>query len=186
MHYRKIWENTYGEIPIDENGFSYEIHHADGNHKNNNIENLQLVTIREHFDIHLQQEDWFAAALIAKRIGFGPDYSSSLQKGKKRPNIGGVPKGTVPWNKGKKYSFSEEIRNNRKGKRFGKVKITDHECYLILEKYNNKIPLNGVGDISKNGRKITYERVFSKEFHKEYNVTESQLYNIITGKRNVL
>jgi hypothetical protein len=30
------------------------------------------------------------------------------------------------------------------------------------------------------------KKVAIKEFHKEYNVTESQLYNIITGKRNVL
>jgi hypothetical protein len=30
-NYRKIWENYYGLIPIDEKGRSYEIHHIDGN-----------------------------------------------------------------------------------------------------------------------------------------------------------
>ena len=107
MSYRKIWESVYGAIPKDEEGFSFEIHHIDGNHSNNNIENLKLVSIKEHLKIHLEQEDWFAAALIAKRIGLGPDYSSSLQKGKKRPGAGGVKKSTIPWNKGKKGCFSE-------------------------------------------------------------------------------
>ena len=94
MNYRRLWESHYGPIPKDEEGFSYEIHHIDGDHKNDNISNLKLVTIKEHLNIHLQQEDWFAAALIAKRIGLGPDYISSLQRGKKRPGVGGRKKGT--------------------------------------------------------------------------------------------
>ena len=66
--YRKLWEATYGEIPVDENGRTYEIHHIDGNHSNNSIENLQCLSIEEHFKIHLEQEDWQAAASVAKRM----------------------------------------------------------------------------------------------------------------------
>lgn len=190
MNYRKIWESVYGAIPKDEEGFSFEIHHIDGNHSNNNIENLKLVSIKEHLKIHLEQEDWFAAALIAKRIGLGPDYSSSLQKGKKRPGAGGVKKSTIPWNKGKKGCFSEltiqTFKKTRQGKRFGKLKVSDKMCLDILNLYNNKPYLEGEGTKSANGKTLSYERLFSKKYHKEYNITEAQLFNILTGKRNVL
>jgi hypothetical protein len=69
VDYRKIWVEAYGEIPLDENGQSYEIHHIDGNRKNNSINNLMCVSLQEHFDIHYKQGDFGAASLIADRMG---------------------------------------------------------------------------------------------------------------------
>lgn len=66
--HRLIYAKHYGPIPKDENGFSYDIHHIDGNHLNNNIDNLQAVSIQEHYDIHMSQGDYGAASLIKKRI----------------------------------------------------------------------------------------------------------------------
>jgi hypothetical protein len=66
--YRKLWIEYYGAIPIDENGRSYEIHHKDGNKNNNSIENLQCLSISEHFKIHLEQKDFTACSLIASRM----------------------------------------------------------------------------------------------------------------------
>lgn len=63
--HRKIWEKNYGPIPKDKHGRSLEIHHIDGNHSNNDIKNLQLVTIEEHYDIHYQQKDYGACILIS-------------------------------------------------------------------------------------------------------------------------
>lgn len=68
MNYRRIWEAHHGQIPVDEKGRRYEIHHIDGDHKNNSIDNLKCLSIHEHFKIHLSQEDWVEAALIAKRM----------------------------------------------------------------------------------------------------------------------
>jgi hypothetical protein len=190
MNYRKIWESAYGPIPRDTEGFSYEIHHVDGDHSNNHVDNLKLVTIKEHLSIHLEQGDWFAAALIAKRIGLGPDYSSSLQRGKKRPGVGGVKKGNVPWNKGKKGCFNDNtiqaFKKTRKGKRYGKIKVSDEMCLDILRLYNQKPFLEGEGTKAANGKVLSYERLFSKKYHLEYNITEAQLFNILTGKRNVI
>lgn len=78
MNYRKIWSNHYGPIPIDDNGRSYEIHHIDGDRTNNNIENLQCVSIIDHFNIHLNQNDLLAAAAIFSRMKIDKDYQKIL------------------------------------------------------------------------------------------------------------
>ena len=55
MNYRKIWESHHGEIPKDEMGRTFDIHHIDGNRKNNSIENLLCVSLEDHYKIHLKQ-----------------------------------------------------------------------------------------------------------------------------------
>lgn len=188
MSYRDIWIKNFGPIPKDVDGFSYEVHHKDGNHNNNDISNLQLVTIREHLNIHLLQEDWFAAALIAKRLGLGPKYISDLQTGKKRPGVGGTKKGNVPWNKGKKGCFDEKtlqkMSETRKGKRHN-CKLSDNKCREILQLYNEKPLITDANTKSKNGKIISYDTAFAKKFHHLYGVTDKQILNIIQGKRNV-
>jgi len=69
MNYRKIWKDANGPIPIDEQGRSYDIHHIDGNRKNNLLENLMCVSIEEHYKIHLEQGDWGACHAIELRMG---------------------------------------------------------------------------------------------------------------------
>jgi transcription elongation factor Elf1 len=66
--YRKIYENHYGPIPKDSEGRSQEIHHIDGNHKNNLPQNLKCVTIQEHYEIHFSQKDYGACFKMAKRM----------------------------------------------------------------------------------------------------------------------
>lgn len=55
-NYRKIYEQHYGPIPKDSDGRTYEIHHIDGDHSNNDPSNLKCVSIQEHYDIHHSQE----------------------------------------------------------------------------------------------------------------------------------
>ena len=54
-NYRKIYESHFGPIPKDDQERSYEIHHIDGNRKNNDPSNLQCLTIQEHYNIHFNQ-----------------------------------------------------------------------------------------------------------------------------------
>lgn len=63
MHYRKIWEKTNGKIPD-----GYEIHHIDGNRSNNDIQNLKLVSLQEHLEIHRSQGDHGAVQAILIRM----------------------------------------------------------------------------------------------------------------------
>ena len=72
--HRKIYEEHYGiKIPK-----LMEIHHIDGNHYNNEINNLKLVTWQEHYDIHYSQGDWAACLLISGRHSIPPEERSRL------------------------------------------------------------------------------------------------------------
>lgn len=80
MGYRKIWEDAHGEIPVDEQGRKYEIHHIDGNPKNNDLVNLTCVSIADHYIIHYEQGDWMACAIMSKRMGLSPDETKRIHK----------------------------------------------------------------------------------------------------------
>ena len=93
-NYRKIYEQQYGPIPLDKNGRSYEIHHIDGNHGNNDISNLKLITIQEHYDIHKSQQDWAACQAISLRMGISPEERSTISR---KTALHRVANGTHPW-----------------------------------------------------------------------------------------
>jgi hypothetical protein len=76
--YRKIYEQNFGPIPKEPNGRTYEIHHIDGNHNNNDPTNLRAMTIQEHYDIHYSQGDWGACFKMAKRMEMTPEVKSRL------------------------------------------------------------------------------------------------------------
>jgi hypothetical protein len=77
-NHRNIYKKHFGTIPKDKDGRPMDIHHIDGDHSNNDIDNLKLVSIREHYDIHYQQEDWGACNLIAKRLELSPEELSFI------------------------------------------------------------------------------------------------------------
>ena len=66
--YRKIYENHYGPIPKDDLGWPCDIHHIDGNRKNNHPDILLALTIQEHYDIHYAQGDWMACWKIGGKM----------------------------------------------------------------------------------------------------------------------
>jgi hypothetical protein len=94
--YRKIYEQNFGPIPVDDDdGHSYDIHHIDGDHSNNDPSNLKAVTIQEHYDIHHAQGDYYACYLIAiQRMSKDPDEVSSLAR---EVALARVANGTHPW-----------------------------------------------------------------------------------------
>ena len=80
MSYRKIWEEAFGPIPLDESGRTFEIHHINGDHYDNRLENLLCVSIDEHYEIHLSQGDLQAAAAIAQRMSISPETQAELNR----------------------------------------------------------------------------------------------------------
>ncbi len=93
-YYRKIYEENYGPIPIDDDGRTYEVHHIDGDHTNNNPNNLKAVTIQEHYTLHKEQGDYVACSLIALRMNLSPDELSDIRR---KAALERVKNGTHPW-----------------------------------------------------------------------------------------
>lgn len=92
--YRRFYEKHHGPIPKDSIGRSLEIHHIDGNHSNNDINNLKLVTIKEHYKIHYAQGDWAACLSMANRMKISPEEKSELAK---QSNAKRIKNGTHPF-----------------------------------------------------------------------------------------
>jgi HNH endonuclease len=89
--YRKIYENHFGPISKEPDGRSYEIHHKDGNHSNNDPSNLIAVTLQEHYNIHYSQGDWAACNLIGRKLNLSPALLRELNK---KQNLERVLNGT--------------------------------------------------------------------------------------------
>ncbi len=89
--YIQVYKNHHGEIPKDELGRSYDIHHIDGDHTNNNPSNLVSLSIQEHYEVHKKQGDWGAAWAIAKRIKVDPEEVRELVR---QMNITNAKNGT--------------------------------------------------------------------------------------------
>lgn len=187
--HRKLWENIHGKIPVDVNGRTYEIHHLDGNHNNNDIENLACLSIDDHYKIHYDNGDYGACVMIAKRMLVSPEFISNIQRGVKRPGVGGVKKGTIPWNKGKP-GYTLNMSESGKLKKIqavkNKAKIKDDDVLVILELYNNKVHIDNdeIGKIKRNGKAFSYERAFSRHYSTIYGVCEQYIFQIITNKDN--
>ena len=78
--YRKIYEQHYGSIPLDEKGRRYDIHHIDGDHTNDDPSNLKAVTLDEHYAIHYEQGDYGACQSIMMRMDRTSKEISELAK----------------------------------------------------------------------------------------------------------
>jgi len=191
MNYRKIWEKNFGEIPKDDEDRSYEIHHKDGNRENNNIDNLMCLSIQEHYDLHYAQGDYGACVMIAKRMSLPADHLSKIQTGVKRPGIGGVKKGTIPWNKGHngyKLNFTEEGRIKKLESLKKRSIIKDNDAKIIREDFEKQIFIDNdkIGKTMKNGKIMSYERAFCLEYSKRYNISDQYIYRIIKGKVKIV
>lgn len=77
-NYRRIYEDHYGPIPKDSNGRSYDIHHKDGNRSNNDLSNLEALSIEDHFEKHKKQGDFGACHAIAMRMNKTPEEFSRI------------------------------------------------------------------------------------------------------------
>ena len=120
--YRLKWVKHHGSIPVDSNGRSYEIHHIDGNRKNNDISNLTCIPIEEHLRIHEELEDWGSVSLIRMRMGLPPlpswNHSETSKNKVRESNIGKI------WiNNGKVIKWIKKGSNIPEGWKKGMVLV---------------------------------------------------------------
>lgn len=73
--HRVMWAHYYGEIPK-----GYNIHHIDRDKRNNNIENLQLMTQSEHSRLHHGDGVYRGSKKIFTCVVCGKEYEAHDQK----------------------------------------------------------------------------------------------------------
>jgi len=78
--HRRIYESQYGKIPLDVDGRTFDIHHINGDHSDNRLENLIAISLQEHYDIHYAQSDYAACQTIVMRMKNDPTHQSTLAK----------------------------------------------------------------------------------------------------------
>lgn len=74
IDYRLLWEKAHRCCLLP----GVEIHHINGNRSDNRLENLKPVTLEEHLEIHLSQNDYYACALIISRMNADKTNISNL------------------------------------------------------------------------------------------------------------
>jgi hypothetical protein len=62
--HREIWRSIHGPIPV-----GYVIHHKDGDHGNNAIDNLELMTRAKHVRFHQDNEEHRAHLRRIQHLG---------------------------------------------------------------------------------------------------------------------
>ena len=203
MNYRKLWEQVHGQIPKDEQGRTYDIHHIDGNRKNNSIENLICLSLDDHHKIHLKQfeetnseKEFRSLVFLSNRIGkkveslTGWTVSQETRekirktlKGKKRPpEVIEKMKGKL---KGFKWS-QDQIKSRVEGlKNF--YKENDYESRSewrknISEANKGKILTDETKEkLSKHNSKLSDNEVLEIVDL----ISEGKNYNIISKKYNI-
>lgn len=176
--HRKIYETLVGPIPKDEDGRSYEIHHIDGNHNNNEITNLLCVSIKEHYEIHKSQGDFKACLIMSQRMKISPEEKSHLAKlsntGENNPMFG-----TIWINDG---NVNKKIR--------GEIPAGWVRGRLISQEYASKFTKRSkVGINNTRFNKTIYcfenintlERIYSTsyEFAIKYSISTKEIRNLI-------
>lgn len=123
--HQQIYINHYNEIPNDENGCKYHIHHIDGNHSNNNIQNLIALSVQEHYDIHYKQKDWNACHRLSWRLNLSNEEISNLSRkaAQNRINNGTHIFLDKEWQKDKAKKQIENGTHNFLDKKWHKIRV---------------------------------------------------------------
>jgi hypothetical protein len=115
--YRKLYQKHYQCSLLP----GIDIHHIDGDHENNDISNLQPVTLEEHYNIHKSQKEYYAAYLIGRRMKIKPEDWEKMAKENGRKSAiqnrdNGV--GLIAWAKNNP-ELAQKMRSDN-GKKSGK------------------------------------------------------------------
>ena len=181
VNYRKIYRDHYGSIPKDENGRTYEVHHIDGNHNNNNPENLKAVSVREHYDIHKSQGDWAACQAISLTFDITREERSELSRNTQLKLV-----------EEKRHHFSggevvhQQIENGKNALVGGSVqsktnrdRVANGSHQFLKENRNfewNYDEIVYCWENIKTGERVNMLR---KDFIKTYNVNAGNVYSMI-------
>jgi hypothetical protein len=204
MNYRKIWESYHGKIPVDLNGVTFDIHHIDGNRKNNDINNLMCVSIYDHYKIHLNQFNETKSHKERAALNFLKSRIKKIEngelkghmvteetrnkirnklKGKKRPKyIGEIIKKRFTG-----YKWSDAAIENR---RAGLIEYHKNKSIDVENKWKANISKSHIGKTHNEKTKLKLAKFNSKLTDTEVIEIDKMIkskisYKIISEKYNI-
>ena len=149
--YRKLYERHHRCCLLP----GTDVHHIDGNHDNNTIDNLLAVTLQEHYDIHKQQNDHYACFMIAQRMKIKPeDWKQMARENGRKSAIKNRDQGIglVAWIKNNpELAQKQRSKNGKKGgktckeQKLGIHSLTAEEKTLIASMGGKKASELGLG-----------------------------------------
>ena len=108
-----------------------------------------------------------------------PDVGFSTL-GDKRPGVGGVKKGSIPWNKGREGYTRTLSPNEAMSRKKNFKKKHGHHFDRLVKLYESRPELEQEGKIQANGVVMTYDRIFSNIFYEDFLFTTPVgFYNMI-------
>lgn len=116
--HRLIWETYRGPIPK-----GYIVHHINGNKKDNRIENLSCISVKEHNKIHAKDR---------------PIWNKGLNKNSSKKWANTLSKAKVVRNKNyfQKCKLAVELRKTMSAKEIGiKMNVCTRQVHTMLHRY---------------------------------------------------
>lgn len=191
--YRKVWIAHYGNIPVDDNGVSYEIHHKDFNWRNDDISNLECITIQEHYQRHYDAGQFHACAMIKRRMNMSEAQKKDLSEkiaiaNKTKPNPMTNPESRKKLSRSLKerwsthaFPLSGRIRPEHsqlmKDRGFGKNKTIEHQQNQVnawIEATKNNPIRAMIWDVLKDGEVLKIKNL--KKFCRDNKISYSKFY----------
>lgn len=162
--YRRLYEQHFGPIPK-----GYHIHHRDGDHSNNHIENLQCLSVQEHYDIHYSQGDYGAcwAMVQTGHLSISPEERSFISS---QTQLGLSKKGKHPFQTEENKEKSRKRNIERNKERIGK---TYEEIYGAEKSEQVR---TSIGDTQRGVPKNLNEEQLAKK--SEYCKNNNPMHNI--------
>jgi|688.fasta_scaffold113424_2 hypothetical protein len=155
-NYRKIYIDNFGSIPVDVEGRTYEIHHIDGNHNNNDSTNLKAVSIQEHYEIHYSQGDYYAAFLIGERLKIPPEELSRLASINVKKQIENGTHNFLKREDGSSVGGDTQIKRSKDGSHHY---YNNRETVPCIDKQGNFIRISSESYYSQTGPKEDWDFV---------------------------
>lgn len=184
--YREIYKNHFGPIPKGPDGKSFHIHHKDGNHSNNSPDNLEALSVYEHYEAHKANEDWHACLLLSEEMDLSQEEKSTMA------SISNLKR----MSEGKHHFLDPEFQKYALQKRL--EKIEDGTSHLVGGEHQRKVNAKRVAEGTHNfldkeaARQRALKRVANGtnpflgrnkgKDHPRFNHTPYKLQHIETGE----
>lgn len=155
------------------------------------LESSEDIAVHDKEAFYIKVYDTFHNGLNSSIDGKGnhlaPSFTTRGYKfsDESKKKMSEAKKGKTAWNKGKTGIYSEETIKRWSESRKGRIhssKLSKEDVIEIRRFYATLPEVDGVGKVMRNGKKMTYERAFSKEYCTQWDICEQNLYKIITNK----